>query len=63
MPGNGNHKVKWDDLYFVKEPFQMVDGDVQVVYWSWEMSSFHLLSELDLSKSNLCVVTTYKCQN
>jgi len=38
----------------------MVDGNVQVVYWSLNKTSVHALSDLDLSKLNVCVVTTYK---
>jgi len=44
----------------IKKPVQMIEGGVQVVYWSLVKRSIHVLSNLDLSKSNIWVVTAYK---
>jgi len=44
----------------VKEPVCMIEGGVQVVYWSLVKTSMHVLSDLKVSKSNICVVTAYK---
>jgi len=40
----------------VKEPVQMVDRNVQVVYWSLNETSIHALSDLDLSKSHVLLL-------
>jgi len=44
----------------IKKPVQKIEGGVQVVYWSSVKTSIHVLSYLDSSKSNICVVTAYK---
>jgi len=38
----------------IKDPVQMVDRNVQVVYWSLNETSVPVLSDLDLSKTTCC---------
>jgi len=52
-------KLKGMICIVVNEPVQRVDGNVKVVYQSLDETSIHILSDLYLSKSNVCVVTTY----
>jgi len=44
----------------VKEPVRKVEGGAQVVYWSLDETSKHVLSDPKLSRSNICVVTRYE---
>jgi len=39
------------------------DGDVQVINWSLNMSSFHLLSELDYPNLIYVLLPHTKCEN
>jgi len=53
---NGRPKVEGGGLYVINKPVQKMEGKA---HWSLVDPS-HILSDLDLSISNICVVTTYK---